>query len=282
MRRRGRATSGLLALCCLGVLSADSVAAYNGQATVQILITGPAAAVPCDAPVAIAATVISLASGNVIATQIVAWSLDSDDPGDALRADESITDDSGVATIDLDLGATPGRRTVVAAVTNVTSRVTVECAVGLPLTSLASSSVTSPGAAPMDAAGPVIGHVRIVRLAIDAAITDGDGAAVPTDSVAHLDRSAWPGDDAGIVVYGHARAGLFGDLWLARDGDIIELATRSGSARYRVVTVDPLVAWDDWSFVTAAPGERLYLQTCISDDPTAPRLVVTAVPVGDG
>ncbi len=169
-----------------------------------------------------------------------------------------------------------------ATVTNVTSRVTVDCAVGLPLTSLSVSSVTSSSALPMDAASPVIGHIRIARLDIDAAITDGDGAVVPTDSVAHLDRSAWPGDGTGIVVYGHARAALFRDLWLARDGDIIELATLGGTSTYRVAAVDPLVAWDDWSFVTAAAGDRLYLQTCISDDPTAPRLVVTAVQVGDG
>ncbi len=276
-------------LLALSLVTAASfpAAAYNGQASLQVLISGPAQTVPCDSTVPITATVIELSSGGLVPTQRVEWSLDSKHRADALGSRSSLTDANGVARVTLKLGPTPGERTVTAAATGVTSRLTVRCEVGLPLTTPTPTGSRDPAAGISEVmapavSGPSVARVRIARLGIDVGVVDADGISVPTADLAHLDRSGWPGQGRGIVVYGHARPGLLGDLWLARGGDIIELVTAAGTARYRVERIDPLVAWNDWSYLAPRDTERLLLETCLTSDPMAPRLVVTAVPTGAG
>jgi LPXTG-site transpeptidase (sortase) family protein len=256
---------------------------YIGQAPVQIGLTGPSGPVACADRVTLTATVVDTGTGAPVAEQIVDWELtDGAQDGDALSGATSITDTQGMATIQLSFGASSGAREVSATVTVVTTPILVRCDVGLPQTALARPED--------DAVGPMrlpttvdprlpVRALRIPRLGIEAPILEGDGTDVPLDAVAHHPATTWPGEGSNSYLYGHAREGLFGALWQARTGDLVEVELADGRrATYRVTEVRPLVAWDDLSVLAPSPTERLTLQTCVWYDLTSPRLVVIAEP----
>jgi sortase A len=256
---------------------------YIGQAPVQIGLTGPSGPVSCADQVTLTATVVDTGTGAPVAEQIVDWELtDGAQDGDALSGATSITDTQGMATIQLSFGASSGAREVSATVTVVTTPILVRCDVGLPQTALARPED--------DAVGPMrlpttvdprlpVRALRIPRLGIEAPILEGDGTDVPLDAVAHHPSTAWPGEGSNSYLYGHAREGLFGALWQARTGDLVEVELADGRrATYRVTEIRPLVAWDDLSVLAPSPTERLTLQTCVWYDLTSPRLVVIAEP----
>lgn len=256
---------------------------YIGQAPVQIGLTGPSGPVSCADQVTLTATVVDTGTGAPVAEQIVDWGItDGAQDGDALSAATSITDAEGRATIQLSFGASSGAREVSATVTIVTTPILVRCDVGLPQTALARPDGVT--AEPVHHATTVdprlpVRALRIPRLGIEAPILEGDGTDVPLDAVAHHPATAWPGDGSNSYLYGHARDGLFGGLWQARTGDVIEVELADGGHRtYRVTEVRPLVAWDDLSVLAPTPSERLTLQTCVWYDLTSPRLVVIAEP----
>ncbi len=282
--RRARLVA-LLAGASLAVASVMGPAlGYIGQAPVQIGLIGPSGTVPCADDVTITATVVDTGTGSPIAEQIVTWELSdrvADD--DALSVASSVTDAQGQASVRLSFGETSGTRVVSATVTIVTTPLQVRCDVGLPQTALArpgddgSESQALP--ANVDPGVPVR-TLRIPRLGIRAPILEGDGAGVPLDAVAHHPGTAWPGQGSNTYLYGHARRGLFRDLWQARTGDLVEVELATGaSVSYRVTEVRPLVEWDDLRVLAPTSTERLTLQTCLWYDLTSPRLVVIAEPV---
>jgi LPXTG-site transpeptidase (sortase) family protein len=256
---------------------------YIGQAPVQIGLAGPSGPVSCADQVTLTATVVDTGTGTPVAEQIVSWELtDGAQDGDTLSGATSITDAQGQATIQLSFGASSGAREVSATVTIVTTPIVVRCDVGLPQTSLARPG--EDGVAPIRLTTPreaklPVRALRIPRLGIDAPILEGDGIDVPLDAVAHHPSTAWPGEGSNSYLYGHARDGLFGALWQARTGDLVEVELADGRrATYRVTEVRPLVEWDDLSVLAPSPTERLTLQTCVWYDLTSPRLVVIAEP----
>jgi len=116
-------------------------------------------------------------------------------------------------------------------------------------------------------------------LSIDLPIVEGDGIEAPIGKAAHYPGSAWPGGGSNIYLYGHARTGMFIDLWQARVGDTIELDLVDGTMRTYVVTVVlPKVPWDAMEYLDPTATEQLTLQTSTSYYATAPRFIVIAVP----
>jgi LPXTG-site transpeptidase (sortase) family protein len=122
-------------------------------------------------------------------------------------------------------------------------------------------------------------RIRISRLSIDLPIVEGDGIEAPIGKAAHYPSSAWPGGGSNIYLYGHARTGMFINLWQARVGDTIELDLVDGTMRTYVVTqVLPKVPWDAMEYLDPTATEQLTLQTSTSYYATAPRFIVIAVP----
>lgn len=271
-------------LAAMGAMAAPALG-YIGQAPVQVGVAGPAGDVSCLDSVTLTATVVDTSTGSPVAEQVVGWAVSRGiTPDDALSATSTITDAQGRATVTLSFGQETGPREVTASVTIVATPIQVRCDVGLPQTSLAppgAAAVDQPEAlAPEPEPGQPALRVRIPRLGIDAPILPGDGVDVPAHAVAHHPGTAWPGRGSNAYLYGHARDGLFRDLWRVRVGDVVEVDLADGAAaQYRVAEVRPLVAWDDLSVLQPTEGERLTLQTCVWYDLSSPRLVVIAEPV---
>jgi LPXTG-site transpeptidase (sortase) family protein len=138
---------------------------------------------------------------------------------------------------------------------------------------------SSPAASPTTAGAVRATRIRVARLGIDLAIVEGDGIDAPLGRAAHYPGSAWPGGGSNIYLYGHARDGMFIDLWKARAGDVVELDLVDGtSRRYVVDEVLPRVPWNAVRYLEPTPGEQLTLQTSTSYYATAPRFIVIALP----
>ena len=138
---------------------------------------------------------------------------------------------------------------------------------------------------PTTSASPAVAHgiqanrIRIERLAIDLKIIEGDGIDAPIGKAAHYPGSAWPGSGSNIYIYGHAREGMFLNLWNARVGDAVELDLVDGTTRtYLVDQVIPKVPWDAVKYTRPTATEQLTLQTSTSYHPTSPRFIVIAHP----
>jgi LPXTG-site transpeptidase (sortase) family protein len=146
----------------------------------------------------------------------------------------------------------------------------------------AKAAPASPGVEatqPTDSDTPGLDRIRIDRLGIDLAITEGDGIDAPLDSAAHYPGSGWPGDGTNIYIYGHAREGLFIRLKEARIGDRVVLAMADGSTHvYDVAVIVPDAPWDAVRYVDPTPNEQLTLQTSTSEEPADPRFIVIAYP----
>jgi LPXTG-site transpeptidase (sortase) family protein len=122
-------------------------------------------------------------------------------------------------------------------------------------------------------------RIRIERLGIDQKIIEGDGIDAPIGKAAHFPSSGWPYGGTNIYIYGHARKGMFIDLWDARKGDEVVLDLVDGTSRTYVVTkVLPRVPWDAIHYLEPTPDEQLTIQTSTSYYATAPRFIVIAVP----
>jgi LPXTG-site transpeptidase (sortase) family protein len=128
-------------------------------------------------------------------------------------------------------------------------------------------------------------RIKIVRLAIDLPIVEGDverdavRLETPDNVALHLPGTAIPGDGSNTYIYAHARRGMFLSLWSAREGDEVVMVTPSGSElRYVVSEVHPRVDPTDISWVARTAAERLTLQTSTGPNPGDPRFVVVALP----
>ncbi len=150
-----------------------------------------------------------------------------------------------------------------------------------PTGSINATGAAEPSASTTAAAGDGIKakRIRIERLDIDLRIVEGDGIDAPIDKAAHYPGSAWPGAGSNVYIYGHARKGMFINLWKAQVGDVIELDLADGTARrYVVDEVIPKVPWDAMKYVRPTKTEQLTLQTSTSYHPTSPRFIVIAHP----
>lgn len=132
---------------------------------------------------------------------------------------------------------------------------------------------------------PTASRIQIPRLGIDLPIAEGDVARdidqqkTPEGFAFHLPGTSIPGLGSNTYFYAHARTGMFLTLWNAQPGDQVFISTPDLRAlKYVITEVHPRVAPDDVSWVQAAAGERLTLQTSTGPNPTDPRFVVVAVP----
>jgi LPXTG-site transpeptidase (sortase) family protein len=281
-----RPRQGLIGALVIGAMVAlmglvPPALGYIGQAPVQVGVTGPSGVVPCADDVTIIATVVDTRTGAPVTEQVVAWELtEGIAHDDALSHQSSVTDAQGQASVVLSLGDAAGVREVTARVTIVETPIQVRCDTGLPQTTLAPADVDDTALGNLAVVAgpqPPARRLRMARLGISAPIIEGDGVDVPLGSVAHHPGTAWPGEGSNTYLYGHARRGLFRELWRVRTGDLVEVELANGELeRYRVAEIRPLVRWDDLSVLQPTDRERLTLQTCLWYGMTSPRLVVIA------
>ena len=109
-------------------------------------------------------------------------------------------------------------------------------------------------------AGERLGHIRIERLGLKAAISEGERASVLRRGVGHLPDSAWIGQGGNVALAGH-RDTVFRSLRKIQKGDVIEIATAERSVRYRVDKTT-VVAPDDLSVLKPSNRSTLTLITC--------------------
>ena len=288
MRRPIVLVTALLACMCLFASVAQG---YIGQDPVQILMSGPSGPVRCGTSVPITATILGAQDGKPFQEQDVLWKVSgSASHSDRLDRTHTTTDANGTTVVNLALGSDPGKRKVTASVTIVDASIQVTCVRQLPDTSLerpgspgSAPGTAQPGSdalpAPADTAVPAL-RIAVPRLGISAPVVEGDGVDVPVTAVAHYPGTAWPGEGSNVFLYGHARAGLFHELWRIQTGDLVDLTLASGTvAHYQVTRLVPVARADDLTYLDATDGEQLTLQTCLWYDPDSPRFIVIARPL---
>jgi sortase A len=89
--------------------------------------------------------------------------------------------------------------------------------------------------------GDPIGRVSIPRLGLSTVVFEGTDDDVLHRGVGHLTGSALPGQPGNVVLAGH-RDSYFRDLRNIRKDDVVDVATKFGTRRYRVAStevVDP-------------------------------------------
>jgi sortase A len=87
--------------------------------------------------------------------------------------------------------------------------------------------------------------LEIPRLAVSAAVLEGDDDRTPKVAVGHLLDTALPWEDGNMALAGH-RDTFFRPLEQLRVGDDVHVATRHGEFEYRVrrlAVVDPENVW---------------------------------------
>jgi sortase A len=109
-------------------------------------------------------------------------------------------------------------------------------------------------------AGESLGQIRIERLGLKAAISEGERASVLRRGVGHLPDSAWIGQGGNVALAGH-RDTVFRSLRKIRTGDVIEIATAERSVRY-LVDRTAVVSPDDLSVLESSNRSTLTLITC--------------------
>ena len=105
-----------------------------------------------------------------------------------------------------------------------------------------------------------LGILRIRRLGIEVPILEGTGEDVLNRAVGHIEDTSVPGERGNSGIAGH-RDGFFRPLKDVRDGDVLELDTARGAARYtieRTWIVDP----EDLSVLDPTPADSVTLVTC--------------------
>jgi len=108
--------------------------------------------------------------------------------------------------------------------------------------------------------GDVIGEIQVPRLGLNAIVVQGDSPANLRRAVAHLEKSALPGEQGNVVLAGH-RDTFFRPLYDIRLGDEITLKTRERSFVYRVESIE-VVAPTDIRVLESSTGHDLTLLTC--------------------
>ena len=109
-------------------------------------------------------------------------------------------------------------------------------------------------------AGESLGQIRIERIGLKAAISEGERASVLRRGVGHLPDTAWIGQGGNVALAGH-RDTVFRSLRKIRTGDVIEIATADRSVRYQVDKTW-VVPPDDLSVLKPSNRSTLTLITC--------------------
>jgi sortase A len=125
--------------------------------------------------------------------------------------------------------------------------------------------------------GEVIGEIQVPRLGLDAIVIQGDSAENLRRAVAHLPKSALPGESGNIALAGH-RDTFFRPLRDIRLGDEIRFKTYARSFDYVVESIE-VVEPRDMSVLESSSGHELTLLTCFPVyyiGPAPRRLVVRA------
>jgi sortase A len=125
--------------------------------------------------------------------------------------------------------------------------------------------------------GEVIGEIQVPRLGLDAIVVQGDSPANLRRAVAHLPKSALPGESGNIALAGH-RDTFFRPLRDIRQGDEIRFKTQTRSFDYLVESIE-VVEPTDIRVLESSSGHDLTLLTCFPVyyvGPAPKRLVVRA------
>ena len=109
-------------------------------------------------------------------------------------------------------------------------------------------------------AGEALGQLRIERLGLKAAISEGERASVLRRGVGHLPDTAWIGQGGNVALAGH-RDTVFRSLRRIQAGDVIEIATAERSVRYRVDKTT-VVTPDDLTVLKSSGRSTLTLICC--------------------
>jgi sortase A len=125
--------------------------------------------------------------------------------------------------------------------------------------------------------GEVIGEIQVPRLGLDAIVVQGDSPANLRRAVAHLPKSALPGESGNIALAGH-RDTFFRPLRDIRQGDEIRFKTQTRSFDYLVKSIE-VVEPTDIRVLESSSDHDLTLLTCFPVyyvGPAPKRLVVRA------
>lgn len=109
-------------------------------------------------------------------------------------------------------------------------------------------------------AGESLGQIRIERLGLKAAISEGERASVLRRGVGHLPDTPWIGEGGNVALAGH-RDTVFRSLRNIQNGDVIEIVTADKLVRYRVEKT-AVVSPDDLSVLNPSNLSVLTLITC--------------------
>lgn len=124
-------------------------------------------------------------------------------------------------------------------------------------------------------------HIYIpwkVDVAIDPEVYKNGRWTVSDTNASHLVQSAFPGEKGNIIIYGHNKRNIMGNIRAMKLGETITLTTASGAKRvYQVVSTHE-VRPEDTSFLAPTEEEVLTLYTC-SGFMDSMRFIVRATPV---
>jgi len=108
--------------------------------------------------------------------------------------------------------------------------------------------------------GEVIGEIQVPRLGLNVMVVQGDSPVNLRRAVAHLSKSALPGEWGNVALAGH-RDTFFRPLRDVRLGDEIRFTTSARSFEYVVESIE-VVAPADIRVLETATGHDLTLLTC--------------------
>jgi sortase A len=113
---------------------------------------------------------------------------------------------------------------------------------------------------PVLADDDVIGEMQVPRLGLDVMVVQGDSAANLRRAVAHITKSALPGEEGNVALAGH-RDTFFRPLQYARLGDQIRFRTRERSFNYVVESIE-VARPNAFEVLRPSGGHELTLVTC--------------------
>jgi len=102
--------------------------------------------------------------------------------------------------------------------------------------------------------------IRVPKLRYFAAIKEGVDSGVLYASPGHYPHTPWPGDQGTVGVAAHNVYWI--DFPQLKKGDEIDLETRYGKYRYRVVSTEIVNPDNRTALIADAPGYNLALTTC--------------------
>jgi sortase A len=108
--------------------------------------------------------------------------------------------------------------------------------------------------------GDVLGRIQIPRLGMEVAILEGTTSQTLLLGVGHIKGTALPGEPGNIGIAGH-RDTYFRDLRDIRNGDEIQIQTRTGRVSYEVDSLQ-IVAPGDTGMLAATTRSTITLVTC--------------------